>query len=135
MIVAAGVLYQVCARQTEPSINPFAALIATYGTALLTAILLFFGTERLIGGSGLIGELKKANFASVRLGCVVVVYDLGFLLAYRAKHKASELSAHTTIIIMTAMFAIGVLLYKETTSLKQIIGFSIAAAGIFFTVF
>jgi drug/metabolite transporter (DMT)-like permease len=134
MIVMSGMLYQICAKQTSPSINPFASLIVTYCVALSTALILFFSTGRFFGGASLLLEVKKANYASVLLGNVIVAYEIGFILAYRAKYKASELSAHTTVMIMAVMFVIGILFYKETISPKQIIGLVIAAAGIFISI-
>lgn len=133
MIVIAGALYQICSKSIPADANPFSSLIAVYATSLSVALILFFATSHIIANDGLANELHKLNYAPFVLGAVITIYEMGFILAYRAGFKASELSAITTVILLVAMLFVGMLIFKEHVTLKTVVGLMIAIVGVIVT--
>ena len=131
MLVAADSIYKILSDKVSPEVNPFASMIATYGVAFIMSIFLFFLTSK---GISLKDEFGKLNIYSIMIGCVICLYELGFIFAYRSGFKVSLLSPLMSVGVMVALAIIGVLFFKEKISMLNTIGLVIASIGVLMTI-
>lgn len=81
--------------------------------------------------TSLAAEVRKINWASFALGASIIGLELGFLLAYRVGWNISigSLIANTAVSLL--LIPIGILLFKETLSITNIIGVLLCVSGLF----
>ena len=127
LIVSSNCFYNICTKSTPTSANTFAGLTVTYLVgAILSAVLFAAGTKP----AHMIGELTKLNWTSVVLGIAIVGLEAGYVHLYRAGWPISTGALVGNICLAVALLIIGILLYHETVSLRQIIGIAICAVGL-----
>lgn len=127
-VVAANTVYNICAKSTPQGINPFASLAASYFVAMLCAVVLFFVTG---AQKNLFAELTKANWTTYALGVAIVGLEFGTLCVYRAGWKISTANLVASITLSCVLLLVGLLLYKETLTAKQVIGMAVCGVGLF----
>ena len=130
VLVAVGCnsVYQICQKSTPEQANPFLSLTVTYLVAAVVSAVCFFA------GSGFAHtgeELGRLNWTSYVLGAVIVGLEIGFLYLYRAGWKVSVGSLVCNLALAIVMIFVGWLLYKETITLRQLIGIAVCAVGLF----
>lgn len=128
VVVMANTFYNICAKQTPETLNPFFSLSITYGVAMIASILLFFVTspERNIAS-----ELSKTNWTTYVFGLCLLALEFGYLNVYRVGWKVSIASLVANIALAIILLVIGVLLYKETITVRQLIGMAACGVGLF----
>ena len=99
----------------------------TYTVAAVSSLLLFFITAE---NRDLAAELTKTNWTAFALGIAIVALEFGFICIYRAGWKISVASLVANISLACILLLIGVLLYREAISAKQIAGMIFAAIGL-----
>ncbi len=128
MVVFANILYHICAKSMPNNTNPFFSLIFTYITAsIITVILCFliFKPENFAFNTSYI------NLASILLGLSIVIVEVGYILMYKAGWKISNASIIANICLQCSLLVIGVLVYHEEITLKQLAGVFICIFGLF----
>lgn len=127
LVVGANSFYNICAKSMPNDINAFASLGVTYFVATILCIIMFFS-----GGSSLklTTELAKANWTSIILGISIVALEFGYICIYRAGWKIGVASLVANILLACILLLVGVLLYKEAMSLRQVIGMMICGVGL-----
>ncbi|MGC8495063.1 MAG: EamA family transporter [Syntrophobacteraceae bacterium] len=128
LVVCANTFYNICAKSTPDGINAFAALSVTYVVAAVLSIMMFFVTSN---HKNLIAEISNINWASVVLAISVVSLEYGYISIYRAGWKISIASLVANISLACVLLVLGLLLYKETISLRQFVGMIVCVIGIF----
>lgn len=128
LIVASNAVYNICAKSTPSGINTFASLSLTYFIGMVLALLLFFVTGE---SKNLAAELAKTNWASYVLGIAIVGLECGFLLAYRAGWKISMTQLVSSIAVSCVLLIIGMAVYHEVLTAKQLVGIGVCAVGLF----
>ena len=78
----------------------------------------------------LVAELSKTNWTALALGIAIVAQEFGYICNYRAGWKISVATLIANISLACVLLVVGVLLYKEVISLKQVAGIIISAAGL-----
>lgn len=126
IVVAANTIYHISAKSTSADINAFASLSITYLIAMICSIIMHFIT----GEKNLFRELSKANWTAYALGIAIVGLEFGFLCIYRAGWKISVANLIVAVTLSCVLLIVGILLYKETLSLRQLLGVGICAAGL-----
>lgn len=128
LVVGANTFYNVSAKSTPDDINAFISLSITYFIAMILSIIMF-----VISGSSLklTTELAKANWTSVVLGISVVALEFGYISIYRAGWKIGVASLVANIMLACVLLLVGVLVYKEVISLRQIAGMIVCGIGLF----
>lgn len=129
VVIFANTFYNICAKSTPEGVQPFAALMVTYFMAAMVSLLLFFITSE---NKNLIHEIMNINWTSFVLGVSIVGLEFGYIQIYRAGWNVSVGSLVTNIGLAVVLLFVGLLLYKETISLNQIIGIALCIAGIVF---
>lgn len=120
-------MYQICAKETAEDIQPFASLAITYSVAAVLSLILFF----LLGeNKNLAMEFQKTNWTSWALGFAVLLMELGYIFLYRAGWKISVGSLVANISSAVLLLVIGIFLYKEFLSARQLLGIAVCVAGL-----
>ena len=127
IVVCANTVYNISTKSTPADINSFASLTVTYTVAAVSSLILFFITAE---NRDLASELTKINWTTFVLGIAIVALEFGFICIYRAGWKISVASLVANISLACILLLIGILLYRETISAKQVIGMVLSAAGL-----
>ena len=82
-VSASNTLYHTISKSTSSSVNPFAALIVTYGMAFLGSTVLFLLTKKTTVWEEL-SNLKTANYI---MGLVIIGLEGGYMLMYQKEKR------------------------------------------------
>jgi len=127
LVVVGNTFYNICAKSTPGSVNGFASLTISYLVAGVCALIMFFLTSE---GKNLAAELARTNWTAWVLGIVLVALEFGFIAMYRAGWKIGIAVQYTNIALACVLVLVGVALYRETITLRQIIGMAVSALGL-----
>lgn len=127
LVVLANVLYNICTKSTPTEANAFLSLTITYLVAAGVSALLFWA-DRSAGGLG--SELKQLNWTSLVLGVCIIGLEFGYICIYRAGWPVSMGSLVANLCLACVLVVVGVLLYKEVVTLRQILGLVVCGAGL-----
>ena len=127
LVAIANTTYNICAKSTPANINPFATLCITYLVAACSCVGMFFLTSPV---KNLVQEVAKINWTSFVFGLVVVALEFGYINIFRVGWKVSTASLVTNIILACALLLVGFFVYKESISLRQIIGMLVCLLGL-----
>jgi hypothetical protein len=126
LTIAGNIAYHLLNKAVAPNAHPFASLVATYGTGLLFSLAVL----ALSGSQGVAGGLRELNWASYALGLVVVLLEVGFLLAYRAGWRISVAAVYSNVAVGLLLLPIGYLFYRETITLINLVGIVLAVLAL-----
>ena len=129
LIVLSNVFYHICSKETPAAINPFASLTVTYAVGLLASLLLFFITGK---GSGLLAEYRHVNWAVIVFGLSIVGLEAGYIAMYKAGWNISTGSLIASVLLALALIVVGTLIYRETITLRKLVGVLICLVGLYF---
>ena len=127
LVVGGNTIYNICTKSTPESVNGFASLTISYVVAGICALVMFFLTSE---EKNLAAELAKTNWTAWVLGAVLVVLEFGFIAMYRAGWRISIAVQYTNIALACVLVLVGMLLYKETLTPRQVIGMAVSALGL-----
>ena len=127
VVVGSNTIYNIAAKATPAEVNPFASLALSYIVGAACSLALFFATAE---NKNLAAELAKTNWASLALGLAIVGLEFGYLCIYRAGWKISVASLVANISLACVLLVVGLLLYRETVSVRQAIGMALSAIGL-----
>lgn len=127
LVIVCNVTYHLSQKAMPQNINPIAALVVTYATALVFSVVLLFVFPF---KSNPLQSLKDANWASYLLGFAVVGLEAGFLLAYRSGWNVSTASLYSQVIVSVLLIPVGIILFKEGISLKTVLGIGFSIVGV-----
>ena len=129
LVILSNIFYHICSKSTPTGVQPMASLIVTYlVAAAVTAVLYFFTSPT----KNLLQDIKSLNWTSLALGIAVVGLEFGYLQVYRAGWNISVGSLIANIGLAIGLAFVGVLLYHENISPKQIVGIFMCLAGVAF---
>ena len=123
-----GVLYHVSQKSTPSDVNAFGALFITYIIAAAVSFVIFAATA---GPANIVTELKKVNWSAYLLTIAILGTEVGYLFMYRAGWDVSVASLLCNVCIAILLVFVGILLYKEGISVRQIVGIAVCIAGLF----
>lgn len=127
LVVLSNCFYHIVTKKTPSDANAFLSLAITYGVAGLISFLVFiFGYHN----SALTTEMKKLNWSSFALGVIIIGLELGYILVYRAGWDVSRAPLFANVCLAIALVFIGFFVFKETITLRQIIGMAICIVGL-----
>lgn len=127
VVVGANTIYNIAAKSTPTEINMFASLAISYLVASISTVILFFITAK---QKNIMIEVTKANWTTYALGVAIVGLELGFLCVYRAGWKISIGNLVASITLACVLLIVGLILYKETLTIRQVIGMGVCALGL-----
>ena len=129
LVILSNIVYQICAKSVPDSVNPFASLVVTYLIGAVCAALLYATVG---GGTHLLRELTRVNWASCVLGLVIVGLEVGFIFAYQAGWQVSTASIVQSSVLALSLIVVGRLLYHEALTWNKLVGVAICMIGLFF---
>jgi len=127
LAVCGGVVYHVAAKSIPRSIEPSAALIGLYATALAGSVL----THTVLRSGPVtlrIAAYWHPTVAAVGLGVLIV--ELGFLLAYRGAWPVSTASVLANSLVAVILVPLGVVVFREPLTLERAIGIVLCLLGV-----
>lgn len=128
LAVCADIVYQVSAKSTPETLNPFASLTITYLIGAAISFVIFFITS---GGGNFIAELKQINWSAFALGLAIVGLEAGSIYMYKVGWNMNTGYMVKSIILAMALIVVGYLLYKEQVSGTKIAGIAVCLLGLF----
>ncbi len=127
VVVGANTVYNIAAKSTPNEVNSFASLSVSYVVAAVFAVVIFFITSE---QKSILTELSKTNWTAYALGIAIVGLEFGFLCIYRAGWKVSTANLFASITLACVLLIVGMLLYKEAISGRQLAGMAVCAVGL-----
>jgi hypothetical protein len=126
LTIAGNIAYHLLNKSVAPNAHPFASLVATYGVGFLVSLAVLAAS----GSQGVAGGLRQLNWASYVLGFVVVLLEVGFLLAYRAGWRISVAAVYSNVAVGLLLLPIGYVLYREALTATNIVGIALAVVAL-----
>ena len=108
--------------------NAFGSLMITYLVGAVFSAVLFFVSIKPVE---VITQISKINWTSFILGLSIVGLEAGYVFMYRVGWKVSNGALTANICLAVALLVIGVLLYRESVSIRQLVGIVVCAVGLF----
>ena len=127
IIVLSNILYNVCTKSTPNEVNAFATLSITYLVAALVSFATFFVTSK---GKNIFAEFTKTNWTTFVLGVVIIGLEIGYILAFRNGWAMSKASVTANIALAVALIFVSMVFYKESITVKQVIGIVLCGGGL-----
>ena len=127
LVVGGNTIYNICAKSTPTGANAFLSLVVSYLVAGVCAAALYL----LMPHGPLLSEMKQLNWTAIVLGMVLVALEFGFIQMYRAGWPVSVGALTNSIVLAVVLVFVGVLLYREVITLRQIAGMAVCAVGLF----
>ena len=127
LTVAGMVLYHLSQKSVPPGVNPFLVVVLAYVVGIALCVVCAVAYP---GKKNLIESLKLSNWAVFTLGAAAALIELGFLLAYRAGWKISMAAVATNAAAAIALIPIGVLVFKDHLSWRNILGLIFCIFGL-----
>ncbi len=131
LVVCSNIFYQISSKSTPTNINPFVSLMVTYCVAAVVSVIVYFVGRPTVPFTT---EITGINWASAVLGIAIVGLETGYIFAYRAGWNISVCSLVANISLACCLIIVGVFLYKETLSIKQVCGIIVCIIGLFLVV-
>lgn len=125
LILLGGVVYHLAQKTTPARVDPFLSLFASFGLASLACLAI-----SLSEGKVLVDEVRKINWTAIALAAALVAIESGYLIGYRNGLKLNITSLACNTAIAVALFAIGVLAFKEGISPRVAAGGVLCLVGL-----
>ena len=127
LTVGGMVFYHLSQRSIPNGINPFFATIIAY---LMGIVVCGVFALTYPGSKSFANALKESNWAVFVMGAAAAFIEVGFMLAYRAGWRISVTAIATNVAVASMLIPIGILLFKEHLSLRNIIGLIFCILGL-----
>jgi uncharacterized membrane protein len=127
LIVAGMLFYHLGQKFIPKGMNPFVATVVAYaaGIAFCATWALAYPRNKSLSDS-----IKETNWAVLVMGVAAACIELGFMLAYRVGWKISLTAVASNVTVTVLLVPIGLLLFKEQLSPKNVIGLVFCVVGL-----
>ena len=127
LVVGGSVMYHVAAKSVPKTLEPLAALVGVYATALVASLVAYALARR--GSTPMhVSTMWHPTVAAVGLG--VLMIELGFLLIYRAAWPVSIASVMMNGIVAVLLLPIGAALFGEPITAVRVAGVVLCLLGL-----
>lgn len=127
LAVFADVFYQISAKSTPESLNPFASLTITYLVGAAVSAVIYFIVS---GGGNFIAELKEINWSTFVLGLAIVGLEAGSIYMYKVGWNMNTGYIVKALILGMVLIAVGYFLYKEQVNMTKAVGIVVCLIGL-----
>jgi len=127
LAIAGMLLYHLAQKSIPKEMNPFVAMIIAYagGIVLLAICALIYP-----GKKSFVETIRESNWAVFAVGAAAACIELGFLLAYRSGWRISVTAIATNVAATALLVPIGILVFKDHLSLRNIAGLLFCVLGL-----
>ena len=126
LVILSNTMYHLISKSTPTTVNPFAALVATYGTALIGSMIVLLITKK----TSIYEEMSNLKIANYIMGLIIIGVEGGYMLMYKNGWEVSKGSLIANIFIAIILIFIGALFFQEKLNFTKIIGMIICLIGI-----
>lgn len=98
-----------------------------YAVGMIFSVIMFYVTS---DNKNIIAEVSKTNWTALALGVAIVALEFGYICLYRLGWKINVGTLVANISLACVLLVVGILLYKESVSPRQIIGILLSGAGL-----
>ena len=127
IVTLSNVFYNICAKETSSTVNPYASLCVTYVVAAVFCALIFLFTSE---GSSVAKEVAKMNWGTPVLALCIIGLEVGYILLYRSGWPINIGSLVTNTALAVILLGIGFLLYHEQLTLSRLVGIVFCCTGL-----
>lgn len=128
LAVFSDIFYQISAKSTPETLNPFASLTVTYLVGAAISAGIFFLTS---GGQNLLTECKAVNWTAFVLGLAIVGLEAGSIYMYKVGWSVNTGYIVKAGLLAVALIAVGYFLYKEDVTMTKAAGAAVCLLGLF----
>jgi len=127
LITLSIVTFHLLQKSIPLEANAAISLIATYITALISSVVIYFVSPNKKDYSK---SFKDINWASCAVGVAIVGSEIGVLLAYRSGWNLGYLGLLINSTSSIALVILGRMLYKQKMSSINLVGIAVCIIGI-----
>lgn len=127
LTVGGMLLYHLAQKSIPQGLNPFHATILAYASGILVCSV---GALALAGNEGFLSSLKGSNWAVPAMGVGAAAIEIGFMMAYRKGWRISTTAVATNVAATVMLIPIGMLIFREHLSLRNILGVLFCLLGL-----
>jgi len=127
LAICGSLVYHAAAKSIPKSVDPAAALIGLYATALAGAIVTF-AFLKAEPVSLQLSRFWQPTIAGVGLGALMI--ELGFLLAYRGAWPVSTASVIANALVAVLLLPLGALFFAEAITVYRVLGVVLCLIGV-----
>jgi uncharacterized membrane protein len=127
LAVGGNVVYHLSQKSMPKAANPLYVITIAYLVGIVLCVLsaFIYPNEK-----SFMETLRESNWAIFAMGASAFVIELGFLLAYRAGWNISTASVACSTAVTLMLIPIGLFMFKEHLSLRNIIGLLFCMFGL-----
>lgn len=131
-LAVGGMLFYHLAQKSIPKeMNPFFATIIAYLVGIVVCAICAFMYP---GGKSFVDSVRNSNWAVFVVGAAAACIEVAFLLAYRGGWKISVAAVATNVAVTAMLIPIGIIIFKDHLSLRNIVGLIFCILGLVFVV-
>jgi drug/metabolite transporter (DMT)-like permease len=127
LVVCGSLVYHVAAKSVPKALDPVAALIGVYATAL-AASLVACALARRGALTAHLSSVWHPTIGAVGLGALMI--ELGFLMTYRAAWPVSIASVMTNGLVAVLLMPIGAAVFGEPITTIKVAGVALCLLGV-----
>ena len=126
LVIFSNTMYHLISKRTPATVNPFAALVVTYGTALVGSVVLLLLTKK----ASIHEEISNLKAVNYIMGLIIIGVEGGYMLMYKKGWEVSKGSLIANICIAVILVFMGAVLFHEKLNITKMIGMIICIIGI-----
>lgn len=127
LAVGGMLFYHLGQRAIPKEINPFYAVIVAYAAGIIVLAVCALSFP---GDKSFVSSLRISNWAVFVMGVAAACIEVGFLLAYRSGWRISIAAVTTNVAVTLLLVPIGVVIFKDHLSLRNVIGLIFCVLGL-----
>ena len=128
LLAVGGMLFYHLAQKSIPQgINPFYATMIAYAVGIVMCAVCAL---TLPGNRSFATSIRQSNWAVFVVGAAAACIEVGFLLAYRSGWRISVAAVATNVAVTLLLIPIGLLVFKDHLSVRNIIGLAFCVLGL-----
>ena len=128
LAVLSDITYQIAAKSTPQTLNPFASLTITYLIGAAVSAGIFFAMTK---GGNILHEWGQANWTMILLGFAIVGLEAGAIYMYRVGWNVNTGYIVKACFMALGLLLVGYLIYKEQISVTKVAGIAVCMVGLF----
>ena len=127
-LAVVGMLFYHLAQKSIPKeMNPFFATIIAYVAGIFVCAICAFTYP---GEKSFVDSVRHSNWAVFIVGAAAALIEVGFMLAYRGGWRISVAAVATNVAVTAMLIPIGVIIFKDHLSLRNILGLIFCILGL-----
>ncbi len=126
LIIISNIFYHLSTKNTPNAANPWLSLSVSYAVSFFSVIFAYAAS-----GNSLTKDLPQLSWTSIVLGFSLIGIELGYILLYRYGWKVNTGSLLVNAAVSLLLIFLGMMIYREMLSPKQVIGVIFCLLGTF----